>query len=106
MQGVTSSNIVLKEIYVISTNATNTLSIAITVPPGLTNTMTPREADRIWGQQLAATDHQARVQKPDASPAICVPAFGKTGEQPLSDRLRHLPRGQTPRPDGPRSCTR
>jgi cytochrome c5 len=79
MRGVTSSEIVLKEIYVISTNATNTLSITITIPPGLTNTMTPQQADRIWGQQLSAVDRQA-VFKNQCVTCHLVPAFGKTGE--------------------------
>jgi mono/diheme cytochrome c family protein len=79
MRGVTSSDIVLKEIYVISTNATNTLSITITIPPGLTNTMTSREADRLWGQQLSAVDRQAPFKNQCVSCHL-VPAFGKTGE--------------------------
>jgi cytochrome c5 len=79
LQGVTSPTIVYKDIYVLSTNATNTLSIAITVPPGLTNTLTPREADRIWGQELSAVDRQA-VFKNQCVTCHLVPAFGKTGE--------------------------
>ena len=79
MQGVTSSDIVLKDIYVISQYATNTLTIAITIPPGLTNTMTKPEMDRIWGQQLSAVDRQA-VFKDKCVNCHLVPAFGKTGE--------------------------
>jgi mono/diheme cytochrome c family protein len=79
MSGVTSSDIILKDIYVFSTNATNTLSIAITIPPGLTNTMTRPEIDRLWGQQLAAVDRQA-VFKNSCVSCHLVPAFGKKGE--------------------------
>jgi cytochrome c5 len=79
MEGVTSSDIVLKELYIDSSNTTTTLSIAITIPPGLTNTMTTAETDRIWGQQLTAVDRHAIFQD---KCAVChlVPAYGKSGE--------------------------
>jgi hypothetical protein len=79
MQGVTSSDVVLKEVYVFSTNATNTLSIAITIPPGLSNKMTKGEIDRIWGQQLASVDRQG-VFRGTCANCHLTPAFGKHGE--------------------------
>jgi hypothetical protein len=79
MRGVTVSEVVLKEIYVMSANATNLLTIAITIPPGLTNTMRPHQIDRIWGQELAAVDHQA-VFKDKCVSCHLVPAFGKYNE--------------------------
>jgi mono/diheme cytochrome c family protein len=79
MKGVTASDIILKEIFVYSTNATNILSMTITIPPGMTNTLSKPEADRIWGQQLAAVDHQA-VFKTTCVNCHLVPAFGKYGE--------------------------
>jgi Protein of unknown function (DUF1573)/Cytochrome C oxidase, cbb3-type, subunit III len=79
MRGVTLSDIVLKDIYVYSTNATNVLSITITIPPDLTNTMPRPEMDRIWGQQLTAVDRQA-VFKNSCVGCHLVPAFGKNGE--------------------------
>ncbi len=79
MKGVTSSTVVLKEIYVFSTNGTNTLPINITIPPGMTNTMTPQETDRIWWRELTAVDRQAPFKNQCVSCHL-VPAFGKTGE--------------------------
>ena len=78
MKDVTTSQVLLKEILVISTNGTSTLTMAITIPPGLTNTLGKEEMDRIWGQKLAAVDHQAVFQN---QCAVChlVPAYGKTG---------------------------
>jgi Protein of unknown function (DUF1573)/Cytochrome C oxidase, cbb3-type, subunit III len=79
MRGVTSSDIVYKEIYVCSTNTTNTLTVAITIPPGMTNKMTQPEIDRIWGQQLASVDRKAIFQNGCATCHV-VPAYGKYGE--------------------------
>jgi cytochrome c553 len=79
IRGVTSSDIVLKDIYVFSTNMTNTLTITITIPAGLTNTMTQPEMDRIWGQQLTLVDRRAIFQNACANCHL-VPAYGKYGE--------------------------
>jgi mono/diheme cytochrome c family protein len=79
MRGVTASEVVLKDIYVISTNATNLLTVAITIPPGLTNTLTQHQIDRIWGQKLAAVDRQA-VFKSTCAQCHLIPAFGRNGE--------------------------
>lgn len=62
-----------------STNATTQLNLLIDVPEQTTNGMSPEMANRIWGQQLAAMDHQA-VFKKDCVQCHLVPAFGKTGE--------------------------
>jgi hypothetical protein len=78
MRGVTASQVILKEIYVLSANGTNRLTIAITIPPGLTNTLSQHQTDRIWGQELAAVDHQA-VFKDKCVMCHLVPAFGKNG---------------------------
>lgn len=80
MRTVTSSDIILKQIYVLGATETNILTITITIPPGLTNTLTPHNVDRIWGQELAAVDHQA-VFKDKCVQCHLVPAFGKTGER-------------------------
>ncbi len=80
MRGVTASDIVLKDIYVLGATGTNLLTIAITIPPGLSNTMAPHQIDRIWGQELAAVDRQA-VFKNKCVTCHLVPAFGKYGEK-------------------------
>lgn len=79
MRGVTSSTVVLKDIFVFSTNATNTLPITITIPAGLTNALTPPEMDRIWGQQLTSVDRQAIFRNTCANCHL-VTAYGKYGE--------------------------
>jgi mono/diheme cytochrome c family protein len=66
-----------KTIDVISTNAPKKLTLTIDIQPG-TNTMAREMQDRIWGQQLAATDHQA-VFKKTCVECHLVPAFGKSG---------------------------
>ena len=79
MRSVTSPGIVLKDIYVYSTNATNTLAITITIPAGLTNKLTPPEMDRVWGQQLTSVDREAMFRNTCANCHL-VPAYGKYGE--------------------------
>jgi mono/diheme cytochrome c family protein len=72
------SGVVTKDIAVLSSNAPGLLTVNVTVPPEATNGMSPAMMDRLWGQKLAATDHQAVFKK------TCVnchlrPAFGKRG---------------------------
>jgi hypothetical protein len=67
-----------KGIRVVSTNAEKSLLINVTIPPGSTNNM-PADADRIWNQAVAGTDHQA-VFKNDCVKCHLEPAFGKYGE--------------------------
>ncbi len=67
-----------KEIKVISSNAPETLKLEIDIQPGPQN-LTPQMQYRIWGQKLAATDHQT-VFKKDCVGCHLVPAFGKSGE--------------------------
>jgi mono/diheme cytochrome c family protein len=45
----------------------------------VTNGMSSAEADRIWGRELEATDHQA-VFKKDCARCHLAPAFGKYGQ--------------------------
>ena len=78
MRGKTG--VLFKTIDVISTNAPVKLWLTIDIKPG-TNSMSPAMRDRIWGQQLAATDHQA-VFKKECVQCHLVPVFGKRG-QPL-----------------------
>jgi len=67
-----------KGIRVVSTNAEKNLLINVTIPPGSTNHM-PADADRLWNQAVAGTDHQA-VFKNDCVKCHLEPAFGKYGE--------------------------
>lgn len=78
-KGVTSSDVIFKQIFVFGSADTNMLTMMITIPPGLTNTMTAHDIDRVWGQQLASVDHQA-VFKYQCVQCHLVPAFGKNGE--------------------------
>lgn len=68
-----------KEINVISSNAPKLLTVLVDIPDPGTNAMSPEMANRMWGQQLAAVDHQA-VFKRDCVKCHLEPAFGKFGE--------------------------
>ncbi len=67
-----------KQIDVLSSTAPTTLHLQVDIEPG-TNTLPPQMQNRIWGQQLAATDRQA-VFKKDCVKCHLTPAFGKSGE--------------------------
>jgi mono/diheme cytochrome c family protein len=67
-----------KQIDVVSTNAAAILSLTIEIEPG-TNSLSTQMQNRLWGQQLAATDHQA-VFKKQCVNCHLTPAFGKSGE--------------------------
>ncbi len=67
-----------KQINVLSTNAPKLLTVSVTIPPEATNGMSGKIANRLWGQQLSATDHQA-VFKNDCVKCHLEPAFGKMG---------------------------
>src|SRR5579863_3114417 len=75
------TGVLFKQINVLSTNAPKLLTVLITIPPEATNGMSGEMANRLWGQQLAATDHQ-EVFKNDCVKCHLIPAFGKMG-QPL-----------------------
>ena len=75
------TGVLFKQINVLSTNAPKLLTVLITIPPEATNGMSWETASRLWGQQLAATDHQA-VFKNECVKCHLEPAFGKMG-QPL-----------------------
>jgi cytochrome c553 len=69
-----------KTIAVQSATAPKELTILIDIPPeASTSRMPPEMANRLFGQQLGALDHQA-VFKKDCVQCHLVPAFGKTGE--------------------------
>jgi cytochrome c553 len=68
-----------KEIKVLTTAFTNTLTVIVNIPDNLTNGMSMEAMNRLWGQQLAGIDHQA-VFKNDCVKCHLVPAFGKSGE--------------------------
>jgi cytochrome c553 len=68
-----------KQINVLSSTAPTILALVIDVPQGATNAMPSDMANRIWGQQLAAMDHQA-VFKKDCVHCHLEPAFGKYGQ--------------------------
>jgi hypothetical protein len=70
----------LRQINVVSKQAPDTLLLTVDIQAGGAQ-LTKEQEDRIWGQELAATDHQA-VFKQDCARCHLVPAFGKTG-QPL-----------------------
>ena len=69
-----------KDITVLSGGETNVLLLSVTVPPDLTNGMSAAVADRLFGQQLAAVDHQAVFKGNVCVKCHLVPAFGKSGE--------------------------
>lgn len=70
----------LKTIYVQSATAPKTLTVLIDIPPEASTSRMPAEmANRLFGQQLGALDHQA-VFKKDCVRCHLVPAFGKMGE--------------------------
>ncbi len=69
-----------KTLTIESTNTQQALSIEVTIPPGLTNDLTPAMGDRLWTQEVAKADRQA-VFKNDCVECHLVPAFGKSGEQ-------------------------
>lgn len=71
-----------KQISVIPSNAPQTqLTVVIDLPYNQpTNVMPAAEANRIWGRELAATDHQA-VFKKDCVSCHLTPSFGKYGQQ-------------------------
>lgn len=71
--------LLLKEISVVSATAPKVLTIMVNIPEGTTKGMSSAEADRIWGDELAATDHQA-VFKKDCARCHLAPAFGKYGQ--------------------------
>jgi mono/diheme cytochrome c family protein len=66
-----------KQIAILSATAPTNLMVTV-IMPDQRNGLTKAEQDRIWGQQLAATDHQA-VFKKDCVQCHLVPAFGKSG---------------------------
>jgi cytochrome c553 len=73
-----------KQITLLSSNAPTTLNVVIDVPnvadaTNGSNSMSPQMANRIWGQQLAALDHQA-VFKKECAKCHLEPAFGKYGK--------------------------
>lgn len=67
---------IFKQIIVVSSNAPATLTVVVDIPNPGTNAMSTQQADRMWGQQLAAMDHQA-VFKKDCVKCHLEPAFGK-----------------------------
>jgi mono/diheme cytochrome c family protein len=75
------TGVLFKEIEVLSSNAPKLLTVMVNIPAGVTNGMTTEMINRIWGQELAATDHQA-VFKKDCVKCHLEPAFGRSG-QPL-----------------------
>jgi cytochrome c553 len=75
------TGVLFKEIGVLSSNAPKLLTVMVNIPANSTNGMTSEMIDRIWGRELAATDHQA-VFKKECVKCHLEPAFGKTG-QPL-----------------------
>ena len=75
------TGVLFKEISVLSSNAPALLTVMINIPASSTNGMTRQMVDRIWGRELAATDHQA-VFKTECVKCHLEPAFGKSG-QPL-----------------------
>ena len=69
-----------KTIAIDSATAPGELTIMLDIPPEAATTRMPAGmADRLFGQQLGAIDHQA-VFKKDCVKCHMVPAFGKTGE--------------------------
>jgi hypothetical protein len=68
-----------KEISVVSSNAPKLLTVLVDIPEPGTNALSVEAANRLWGQQLAAVDHQA-VFKKDCVKCHLEPAFGKFGE--------------------------
>jgi len=66
-----------KEIDVLSTEAPDKLLVTVEVQPG-GKRLSKEAEDRIWGQELAVTDHQA-VFKRECVKCHLVPAFGRTG---------------------------
>jgi cytochrome c553 len=69
-----------KDLGVFAANFTNVLGLEVHIPEGSTNGMSTAMADRLWGQQRAAADHQA-VFKDECVKCHLEPAFGKSGEQ-------------------------
>ncbi len=70
----------LKTIAVKSATAPKELTILVDIPPEASTARMPADvANRLFGQQLGALDHQA-VFKKDCVQCHLVPAFGKTGE--------------------------
>ncbi len=69
-----------KDINVFFGGETNVLMVSVTIPPDLTNGMSRAVADRLFGQQLAAVDHQAVFKGNVCVKCHLVPAFGKSGE--------------------------
>lgn len=71
--------VLFKEIGVVSPSATNLLTVMVNIPESATKGISSEEADRIWGQELAATDRQA-VFKKECVKCHLEPAFGKYGQ--------------------------
>lgn len=71
------TGVLFKEINILSTSAPKMLTIMVNIPESATKGMTPELANRIWGRELAATDHQA-VFKKDCVTCHLEPAFGKS----------------------------
>jgi len=70
----------LKTIAVQSASAPKTLTVLVDIPPEASTDRIPAAmANRLFGQQLGALDHQA-VFKTDCVKCHLTPAFGKTGE--------------------------
>jgi len=67
----------VKTIAVLSPTAPTNLMTTV-IMPNERNGLTMAQQTRIWGQELAATDHQA-VFKRDCVSCHLVPAFGKSG---------------------------
>jgi Protein of unknown function (DUF1573) len=80
MKGVTSSDVLFKQIFILSGAATDMVTIMITIPAGLTNTLPPHDLDRLWWQQLGLMDHQELFKINQCAQCHLVPAFGKNGE--------------------------
>jgi cytochrome c553 len=68
----------VKQIAILSATAPTNLMTTV-IMPERRNGLTFAEQTRIWGQQLAATDHQA-VFKRDCVSCHLVPTFGKSGQ--------------------------
>jgi cytochrome c553 len=69
-----------KTIDVLSPTAPTILQLVIEIPEA-TNKLSKEMANRVWGQQLAATDRQAVFTKTECLMCHLRPAFGKSGGQ-------------------------
>jgi cytochrome c5 len=69
-----------KTIAVLSPTAPTILQLVIEIPE-TTNKLSKEMANRVWGQQLAATDRQAVFTQKECLMCHLRPAFGKSGEK-------------------------